>query len=639
VVDAAGVGAGLWLSYLFVMFYLLVAVGGVTHRDLLFESPVKLPFLSVDLPLKGFFYLGPALFLVMHAYVLLHLTLLAGKVGVFDAELQELIADSDLRARFRRQLPSNIFVQFLAGPREVRTGFMGFMLRLIAMVSLIIGPIALLVLIQLQFLPYHDGLVTWWHRAAVVIDLALLWAFWPAVTSGESPGAAWRALRPSSLSVMLLASLLPVLLVFGIATFPGEWLDDAVAATPLGTLHSALVQGQVDFLSRTLTSPWSNVLVLPGLEETDIVKFDPDGKLNHLRATASLRGRHLEGAVLIGATLRRADLAGAQLQRARLDYADLTGAAFAVAAGESSQLTTAPASLQGASLLLARLQGARLRRVLLQGANLVGAELDGADLERAQLQGADLDYASLRGASLVGGDFRAATFSYASLQGAECSNTDFRGAAFYRAQLQGVDLSSSHVRGAEFLQTFVWRSSPPTSANRAETFVDQNMIKRWYFPDLRRAYTEGLGDRVPLDWDGFEFKELVVTIESVLPNDARRAHVIRYLDSRLDPRIEAAWEQQAADHWLALERPHSSRDEAFLTVRADELARFYCNPLQAAYALDHLAHLVAESPDHLLSKLAARFGDERHCPAARLLIRTLAQARARPRRSGASGPP
>ena len=36
------------------------AVGSVTHRDLLFESPVKLPFLNVDLPLVGFFVLGPS---------------------------------------------------------------------------------------------------------------------------------------------------------------------------------------------------------------------------------------------------------------------------------------------------------------------------------------------------------------------------------------------------------------------------------------------------------------------------------------------------------------------------------------------------------------------------------------------------
>ena len=148
VVDAASVGAGLWFSYLFVLLYLLIAVGSVTHRDLFLESPVRLPFLNVDLPLLGFFVLGPAIFLVVHAYVLLHFVLLAGKVGDFDAELRAQIADEEVRRRLRRQLPNNIFVQFLAGPRGVRFGVMGFLLRQIAQISLVIGPIALLVFFE-----------------------------------------------------------------------------------------------------------------------------------------------------------------------------------------------------------------------------------------------------------------------------------------------------------------------------------------------------------------------------------------------------------------------------------------------------------------------------------------------------------
>lgn len=76
------------------------------------------------------------MFLILHAYVLLHFVLLAGKVGAFDVELGQQIKVSDTTARLRRQLPSNIFVQLLAGPREVRTGIMGLMLRLIAWTTL-----------------------------------------------------------------------------------------------------------------------------------------------------------------------------------------------------------------------------------------------------------------------------------------------------------------------------------------------------------------------------------------------------------------------------------------------------------------------------------------------------------------------
>lgn len=122
-----------------------------------FENPVKLPFFNVELPLIGFFVLGPLLFLIVHTYTLLHFVMLAGKVGAFDAELQAQVDDIETRARLRRQLPSNIFVQFLAGPRDVRGGTMGFLLRLIAWISLVIGPICLLMFFQLQFLPLSRG--------------------------------------------------------------------------------------------------------------------------------------------------------------------------------------------------------------------------------------------------------------------------------------------------------------------------------------------------------------------------------------------------------------------------------------------------------------------------------------------------
>src|SRR5215472_15310949 len=194
VVEAANVAAALWLSYIFVLLYLLIAVGSVTHRDLLFRSPIRLPFLSVDLPLTGFFVLGPLLFLIVHAYVLMHFVLLAGKIRVFDAELRAQIADEDVRARLRRQLPSNIFVQYLAGPKEVRRGPMRIMLRGIALISLVLGPIALLLFVQLQFLSFHDEAISWWQRIALVIDLMLLWILWPSIVRIESTPRAPRAL-------------------------------------------------------------------------------------------------------------------------------------------------------------------------------------------------------------------------------------------------------------------------------------------------------------------------------------------------------------------------------------------------------------------------------------------------------------
>jgi hypothetical protein len=255
VADAAGVNTGLWLSYLFLLFYLLVAVLGVTHRDLFFESPVKLPFLNVDLPLKGFFWLAPALFLIVHAYVLVHFALFAADKVAVVHRLLVAIDDPGLRTTLRRQLPINIFVQMLAGPRDVRRGFFGLLLRLIAWISLVVGPVALLVFFQLQFLPYHNQWITWWQRIAVVIDVFLLWCLWPAVMRGEPIGQARRGMPWVTLILMACITLISLPVVFVIGTFPGESLDRELQIFgPVALLRSWLVAGEVNYITKERTS-------------------------------------------------------------------------------------------------------------------------------------------------------------------------------------------------------------------------------------------------------------------------------------------------------------------------------------------------------------------------------------------------
>jgi hypothetical protein len=222
--DAAAVSAGYWLSYLFVLLYIAIAAGAVTHRNLLLENPVKLPFLNVELPLVAFFFLAPILFIVSHAYTPVHFVMLGAKVGVFDTELRAQLGDApETRDGLRRQLPSNIFVQFLAGPGDIRKGGLGLILKLIAWLSLVIGPVLLLLLIQAQFLPYHLEWVTWLQRFAVLADVILLWALWPAVLNGRSE-ITWPRLWDHP--VLTLVSFVPIGLAFTAATFPGEWLDE-----------------------------------------------------------------------------------------------------------------------------------------------------------------------------------------------------------------------------------------------------------------------------------------------------------------------------------------------------------------------------------------------------------------------------
>jgi len=584
VVDAAGVSAGFWLSYLLVLFYLLIAAGGVTHRDLFFESPVKLPFLNVDLPVKGFFWLSPVLFLIVHVYVLLHFVMLGGKVRVFDIELRAQIEDPEVRKRLRRQLPSNIFVQFLGGPGKIRDGIVGLLLWLIALISLVIAPVALLVFFQLQFLPYHDPWITWWQRIAVLLDLILLWWLWPPISRGQNRPLDWTDHRNVRGAVWLLASLLPLLLVFTIATFPGEWLEENLppvrlipttlaawtlpsveaiqtAGSGWATLHELLIAGEVDFAARKPKSLWSNRLVLPGFDAIDHTKLDTEAKIAAATETVSLRSRHLEGTVLIGAVLRKVDFAGAYLQGADLTTADLRNANFACAglANSPSGLSVRVGDnvctqLQGAKLKGAQLQGAALRVAQLQGADLLGAQLQGADLSSAQLQGAKLLVAQLQGADLLGAQLQGADLTGAVLDGAtlpiaELQGTNLsaslKGANLGGAQLQGADLAGAVLDGASLRNVFVWRADA-RFAKAKGAWIDMVVSgpKQW------------CGNRngpAGCDWSDVWWSDFKKGIEHEVLEGETRANVLKRIDPKLDPAKPLKDESEMAQRWAELQ--------------------------------------------------------------------------------------
>ncbi len=393
--DAASVSGGLWLSYLFVLSYIAIAAGAVTHEDLLLERAVKLPFLNVELPLLAFFALAPFVVLIVHAYALLHFIMLGKKASRFHKELWRQFPDSetdtqkngaasdgaqkDIRDKLRRLLPSNIFVQNLAGPPELRTGIFGWMLKLIALTTLVAFPVLVLLLLQIQFLPFHAVTITWAQRVVLILDIVFLWLLHPPILadlSAESFGRARilaRILRGFGLALAGVMSIAALWFSIVVATIPGEWQEAALAALdqPLWWVaddkqvssHVLLFAGDVDQTTRRRKSLFSNTLVLPGFNLYEALKVDDPKKLAWKDHFFDLRGRHLEHAVLTGANFIKADLTGARLQ--------------------------------GASLVGTQLQGALLEDAQLQGAYLDGADLQAAMLDRARLQGASFVSAQL----------------------------------------------------------------------------------------------------------------------------------------------------------------------------------------------------------------------------------------------------
>jgi uncharacterized protein YjbI with pentapeptide repeats len=537
--DTAGVNAGLWLSYLFALFYISLAAGGVTHRDLLLENPVKLPFLSVEPPLVPFFVLAPILFVVFHAYTLAHFVILAGKVGKFKEDLQNNLPqprEHQARENLRWQLPSNMFVQFLAGPHEVRDGALGWLLKTIAWISLVISPVLLLLLIQVQFLPYHLESVTWLQRLALLADITLLWYLWPAVLQSRS-ALSWPPLRHHKFAAVV--SLILVSLSFIAATFPGEWLDEHVGKkqwipllasvtqlkpmnppgptlTPFGasvfhvgssiklwrwtSIHDLLFNGQVDEITRRRKSLFSNTLVLSGFDALEAAKIDPE-KLNDgsVKYSLVLRGRHLEDAVFAFADLRKIDFTGSNLQ----------GSSFL------------DSKLQGAFLDNAQLQGALMSTAQLQGASFAFAELQGANLAFAQLQGANLAFSQLQGASLYGAHLEGASFTGAKLQGVWLDRAKIQGASL-EAQLQGSSLTEAELDGASLDGAFLWRANLRDAS--IGTIRNNGIV--W---DSKWSFGTGI-----VEWTQADYDELRAKLENVVPPGQIRDLALGRIET-LDP--------------------------------------------------------------------------------------------------------
>ncbi len=376
---ASGPARNSWVVFIAVLAYFFITLAGITHTDLLLDTPVTLPILQVDIGLRAFFAFAPAVLLLMHFNLLLQHVSLSRKVREFD----ERVARQEGRGmyathRFRVQLHSYFYVQAIAGPS--RSPLFSAFLHAMTAVTLWLLPLALLIYFQIVFLPYHDLDVTTAQRAYILIDFLIFAIFWiflhhPAATFIGGLGRSIIS-YPVSFMTMMLVWVAAMFLSFAVATIPGEGVDRAMASierfrtpVPYGTpsaeaerfafLPTAwLFEGRVRAISGRNESWFSRNLVVT---DTDIVRA---------------AGAPAEGVSL---RLRERDFRFATFDRSNFSRADLTGADFT---GASLRLTR----LENAQLILASLRGADLTRAQLQSADLSGADLRQAVLEDADLR-------------------------------------------------------------------------------------------------------------------------------------------------------------------------------------------------------------------------------------------------------------
>jgi len=118
---------------------------------------------------------------ILHVYVLLQLLLLARTAAAYNAAVERADLLPEENASLRQRLVNTLFAQILAGSPREREGWLGWLLKAMAWITLTIAPILILLVLQFVFLPYHSHLATWMHRLLIAAELAAAFVLWPLV--------------------------------------------------------------------------------------------------------------------------------------------------------------------------------------------------------------------------------------------------------------------------------------------------------------------------------------------------------------------------------------------------------------------------------------------------------------------------
>lgn len=575
--DSATRVSTIWISFLIFSLYLLVTATTVTQRQLLLAEPVKLPALNIDLPLWGFFFLAPILFVILHAYVLLQVVLLGRTTAAYNAAVARIGLSSEENNSLRQRLANTLFAQIFAGSPREREGWLGWLLKAMAWITLAIAPILILLAFQFSFLAYHSHIATWTHRLLILFELAALFLVWPlaldaqkdfkwpqiGIGSGLKRTTAlawllfgwkewrdewpWRRQQVVPLAICLLFVIFPL----SIATFPGEPHVNLFTLKPIFSVQcNRWLQGNFR---------------LPGLRFDRLnlrgVRVVGEEKLSEIEIATSKRGleprrgertqdfhdRDLNCSDLSSADLRRVDFTSAHLIGASLDSTALNGTSLDKAQLQGANLNSA--QLEGASLDFAELQGATLNSAELQGASLVFAKLQGADLEYAHLQGAALSgrlAMSITMPNLVGfrlgAQLQGATLDHAQLQGAYLNATNLQGASLVDAQLQGASFKDALLQGADFadanldhtilFHAWTWRSR--NAACKDAHVIDLRSYDASAMWGEVAPYIVGFGDEVktrPISAE--EINAVIESYVAEIPDDGDKQKVAGQMRKRL----------------------------------------------------------------------------------------------------------
>lgn len=408
-------GRSTYLLLTSLSIYSLLVISSISDTDLFGDtSRIELPFLDIELDASKFFWIAPAIIVVLNAF--LHLvTISAARIVISESPPQSI---RDLASR----APLYLRWAFCVSTAD-RTPPVQYFTSLVAILVLPTTCLALM----------------WWcthtmHLRELSAFLGLCLVSVPVVHL-----VSCHALRPKqsqNSSVLLLGAAAAGSISLLLTTF----IDHARTQDSENVLfaradldHGSMIARPEGYVPRFV---WVAAYLKtngvrnesPDRETLEDLWFDQrqyyllENSILNLD-DADLRRGDMNHAFLAGVYVREADLRQTVLTRADMESVDASGSDF-------RQADVSGGHLEQAYLRDANFAGARMSRVGLQESHLSCANFSDANLDSARLDGAFMDSARFHDADLEG----------ASLVGAYAKRADFRGAAMAEADLRGAIL-------------------------------------------------------------------------------------------------------------------------------------------------------------------------------------------------------
>ena len=170
------------------------------------------------------------LLLLVYLSLLIQHVILARKYRKFAEAVAPYEKRTQTEHPARELVHSYMVSQLLAGPRSHLA--MRWLMRLTVFVTFALLPIVTLLYFQVKFLPYHAVWITYWHRIAVLLGLAMLFVALPIMHLRPrkrevklGPQAeAWQA-SPYGIAIGAFFAVLILGFSWLIATVPNEQVE------------------------------------------------------------------------------------------------------------------------------------------------------------------------------------------------------------------------------------------------------------------------------------------------------------------------------------------------------------------------------------------------------------------------------